>query len=716
MKHRGTAMKWRRAAALALALTGATALWGRAQAQEASDPWRIDTYYENDTHMRGRDAQGEFQGLSKFRNTLQVEADKKLANGWAFHGILRGTYDGVYDLNSGRFGARAGSSSAADVRIANTAGPVYQAGVLAGALPPLPSVHYGSTVPYGGGVGYTVVDAIEAGAGLPNLGGPAGGPGFNKFIDPNYANLATPPASYGSGAGLMVLGQHWHTINNSGVEFAVPVRPCDTDHRGCRDFGGYGDLSLQELRDPEFNGRLDFLRELYVKNTYDLGNGQDLFLKLGRQQVVWGRTDLFRVLDVINPVDYSRNNIYDELQDIRIPMWIAQGEYRMGGAGFMQENNLQVIWNFDKFRPNNLGQCGTPNAILDADCFFRGMANLWDSGGTVGNFAGLSPPGTPAPNQGPWFATNFGPHQIGIRNVNLRPMNIANSQIGMKYEGVAKDGLSFSLNALSYVSQLPSLRAFNNGPINPFTGLVGNLIGPAAGVPVSKLIAFDVYYPRVNLIGGSMDLAWDWAKAAVRVEGAYTAGEEFPNSLKPQLYSSNNVFRSVIGIDRPTFIPFISRSRTTLISGQLFFQHIFDHQLQYGPGGPVGMPDWENNAIATVLIKAFLVNDRVSPQLITAHDFRAQATVMSPQVDWILSDNLKLSIGGNFKIGSSDNWTFDDCRSCNPYPPFTTYVGQQLVPNSNGVAGFEPLGRFRAGPIGAAWRENEIYFGLRYKL
>lgn len=703
-------------ALVALALMARAAVAEEAAAAEATDPWRVDTYYENDTHMRGRDAQGQFQGLSKFRNTLQVEADKKLSGGWAFHGIFRGTYDGVYDLNSSRFGPKAGSSSAADVRIANTAGPVYQAGVTAGALPPLPAVHYGSTVPFGGGVGYTVVDAIEAGAGLPNLGGPAGGPGFNKFIDPNYANLNTPPAVYGSGAGLEVLGQHWHTINNSGVEFAVPVRPCDFDRRGCRDFGGYGNLDLQHLRDPEFNGRLDFLRELYLKNTYDLGSGQELFLKLGRQQVVWGRTDLFRVLDVINPVDYSRNNIYDELQDIRIPMWIAQGEYRMGGGSFMQERNLQLVWNFDKFRPNNLGQCGTPNVILDADCFFRGMAMLWDQGGTVANFAGLSAPGTPAPNAGPWFATNFGPNQIGIRNVHLRPMNLANSQIGAKFEGVVKDGIDFSLNALSYVSQLPSLRAFNTGAVNPFTGMNGNLIGPAAGVPVSKLIAFDVYYPRVNLIGGSADLAWDWAKAAVRLEGAYTAGEEFPNSLKPQLYSTNNVFRSVIGVDRPTFIPFISKTRTTLISGQLFYQHIFDHQLEYRVAGPIGMPDWEDNFIATVLVKAFLMNDRVSPQFIMAHDFRAQATVMSPQVDWLVSDRLKLTFGGNFKVGSSDNWTFDDCRSCNPYPPFTTYVGQQLVPNSNGVGGFEPLGRFRSGPVGAAWRENELYFGLRYQL
>ena len=63
---------------------------------------------------------------------------------------------------------------------------------------------------------------------------------------------------------------------------------------------------------------------------------------LGKQQVVWGRTDLFRVLDVINPVDYSRNNIYDELQDIRIPMWIAQGEWRMGASESMQERKVSV--------------------------------------------------------------------------------------------------------------------------------------------------------------------------------------------------------------------------------------------------------------------------------------------------------------------------------------------------------------------------------------
>ncbi len=677
------------------------------------EPWKVDVIYENDTRMRGKDNTGHRVGLSKFRNTIQVEADKKAGDGWGLHGVLRGSWDGVYRLNKDEYGKEAGSKTAADVQIANTAGPVAAAVGLG-----VPPVHLGATVPFGGGVGYTVVDAIQAGAGLPNLGGPAGGPGINRFIDPNYANLATPPAQYGSGAGLQVLGQRWNNTG-SGVSFAVPVRPCDVDSRGCRDFGGYGDKKLSELEAPEFNNRLDFLREIYAKKLFNLGDNTDFFLKVGKQQVVWGRTDLFRVLDVINPVDYSRNNIYDELQDIRIPMWIAQGEWRFGGSGAMQERNLQVVWNFDKFRPNNLGQCGTANAILDAGCFFRGMANLWDNGGTVANFAGFSAPGTPAPVNGVWFATNFGPNQIGIRNVHLPDWSLSNTQLGMKFEGVTQSGLNFSVNALTYRSQLPSLRSINTAATNPFTGASGNsspFSGPAQGIPTTHLIAFDVYYPRVNLIGGSMDFQVEAAGAAIRLEGALTQGEEFANTARPELYSKNKVWRSVIGIDRPTFLPFINPHRTTLLSAQLFWQHIFNHELTDAAGGPVGMPDWKDNMIGTLLIKGFMMNDRVSPTLILARDFKAKAWAIAPSVEWNVTNDLKVTVGANYK-GRDDQstWNFDDCRSCNPYAPYTTYVGQSFNPGSAGLGGIEPLGRFRAGPIGAAWKENEIYITARYK-
>ncbi len=77
------------------------------------------------------------------------------------------------------------------------------------------------------------------------------------------------------------------------------------------------------------------------------------------------------------------------------------------------------------------------NVALDAGCFFRGMRTLWDYGGTVSNFASVGPD--------TYLATNFGPGQIGLANVNLPKWSLANTQIGAKFEGVTMGRLNFSL-------------------------------------------------------------------------------------------------------------------------------------------------------------------------------------------------------------------------------------------------------------------------------
>lgn len=633
--------------AAALSASFATQVWGNdlPSMGDEDSPWQVNTTYEN--HTVGR----ERIGLAKFRNTLQSELDKKVGNGWAIHSTLRGSWDGVYRLNSSEYGKDAGGSIQLEDMLGN------------------------GSVAHGAGWGaasYPVPAPPGLASGYPN--------------NPN--------------SGLRVLGDRWNSPEG-GVTFGVPVRPCDVDSRGCRDFGGYGNQSLQELESPEFNKRWDFVRELYAKNTFSLGGGQNLFVKVGKQQVVWGRTDLFRVLDVINPVDYSRNNIYDELSDIRIPMWIAQAEYRMGASDSMQDRNFQIVWNFDQFRASNLGQCGSPNVMLDAGCLFRGLANLWDNGGTASNFGAAA--------AGLGFATNFGPHQIGIRNVNLPAWSLANTQIGAKYEGVTASGLSFSVNALHYRSQLPSLHAFNYSP---------ELVNPATGVPgaekAQKLIAFDMHFPRLNMLGGSLDFQIPEAGAAVRMEGAMTWGEEFANTMRDELYSKHRVFRSVIGIDRPTFIPFISESAATLISAQLFYQHIFGYESEERPLGRIGMIDWKDNFIGTLLIRGSLRNGTLSPQLVFAHDFSAQASAIAPQIEWNYSNDLKFTIGANYKLAEGrDRWKADDCRGCASYPQFA--IPGQAPGYNLGMSGMEPLGRFRAGPIGTAWKENDIFLRVNYK-
>lgn len=638
-------------------------------------------------------------GISKARSGFQLEGLKFVGDVGPFsnvsvNGIMRISYDAVYDLNDDEYGDNAGGAAFLNsYGLANIGAPT-RVPVNGNGLGPADGLSVGN---------FAVINILGprveeiTGAPTGTFSGPGGMLSGNTFVD-SYANNPN--------VGMITLGDHLRD-HADGVAFGVPVRPCDTDGRGCID--DYMDADKNELASPEiFSDRADWLRELYVDATL-LGSGDnEINFRLGKQQVIWGRTDLFRVLDVINPVDYSRNNIYDELEDIRIPMWMLKTDFRFGATGPFDDFNMQVVWNFDKFRPNNLGQCGTPNVILDAGCFFRGMKNLWDNGGTVANFAPFDPAD---PSLG-LLATNFGPQTIGIRNVELPSWSLSNTQLGFKVEGVKGD-FGWSVNALTYRSQLPSLRAGNVEVVNPFVG------GEAQ--THDYLIAFDVAFPRVNLLGASVDYYSQAIDTVFRVEVAGTQGEEFANTLRPELYSESDVVRFVIGADKNVFIRPLNKDRAFLISGQIFGQHLLDHEVAQATLGEVGMPDWEKNYIATLLIKGWWMNDRLSPQLIMAHDFRAGATVVSPSVDWLISDNWQMVLTANYKTGGSDH-KFDDCRLCNPFGPFTTSIpglpehgADGLTAGSAGLTGYEPLGRFRSGPLGMAEKEDEIQIAIRYR-
>jgi hypothetical protein len=453
------------------------------------------------------------------------------------------------------------------------------------------------------------------------------------------------------------------------------------------------DADKRDLTSPEFTDRADAIREAYMDATLPLGNGDEIGFRIGRQQVVWGRTDLFRVLDVVNPVDFSAQNIYEELEDARIPMGMLNMEYRAGAGKIFQDLNFQFLWKFEQARPSTLGQGGATYAILGAGNFFRAMGNCWVNGCTVGNFPG------------PGVAVTFGPNQIGIRQANTPNWEVDETDVGVRMEGVYK-GVGFSANALYYNSHLPSLRG----------GIVSqDPFSPASGV-FPYALAFDIDFPRILLLGGSADFYVDKIKSAFRVELAWTTGEEFANGLRTRLFSESNVMRYVIGWDRPTFIPFLNKNRAFLLSAQLFGQHLLNHELEQRPFGKVGIPDWEDNWVATFLFQGFYHHDFIQPRVLMAYDVRAQAGTVGPQVDWLVNDNWRLTVGANIKLGTGAR-AFDDNRTAVPYPSLGSILsgGTPFTAGSQGLGGFEPLGRFRSGPIGMAQREDEIQVTLRYR-
>jgi len=74
------------------------------------------------------------------------------------------------------------------------------------------------------------------------------------------------------------------------------------------------------------------LREFYIETR--IGRS---FLTLGKQQIVWGKADGLKVLDVVNPQNW-REFILDDFDESRIPLWAVNTEIPIANI------TLQLLW------------------------------------------------------------------------------------------------------------------------------------------------------------------------------------------------------------------------------------------------------------------------------------------------------------------------------------------------------------------------------------
>lgn len=100
-----------------------------------------------------------------------------------------------------------------------------------------------------------------------------------------------------------------------------------------------------EPGEPHRPNRSDLSRRLFVGDNIDVELREayidtemgETFLRLGKQQVVWGQADGLKVLDVLNPRSL-REFILGDFEDSRIPLWTINAEIPIGDAF------LQLLW------------------------------------------------------------------------------------------------------------------------------------------------------------------------------------------------------------------------------------------------------------------------------------------------------------------------------------------------------------------------------------
>jgi hypothetical protein len=98
------------------------------------------------------------------------------------------------------------------------------------------------------------------------------------------------------------------------------------------------------------------LREIYV--DFEAFQSR-LWMRVGKQTIVWGKTELFRNQDQWNPVDIAIGPLAS-LEESRIALLAVRGIWSFYEVGPFQDVRLELVSLFDKFEPADLGRCGEP--------------------------------------------------------------------------------------------------------------------------------------------------------------------------------------------------------------------------------------------------------------------------------------------------------------------------------------------------------------------
>src|SRR4030042_3562159 len=107
----------------------------------------------------------------------------------------------------------------------------------------------------------------------------------------------------------------------------------------------YGPKVFKDVRNQNKNEIDDFKKDADVWEAYvDYTKGPGFF-RIGRQNLSWGETDVFRLLDRMNPLDDTFGGSFEDLDDRRIPIWMARGTYNFGNVGPISSLSVEGFLN-----------------------------------------------------------------------------------------------------------------------------------------------------------------------------------------------------------------------------------------------------------------------------------------------------------------------------------------------------------------------------------
>jgi len=387
-----------------------------------------------------------------------------------------------------------------------------------------------------------------------------------------------------------------------------------------------GPQAFRDVREVDKENIDNFKQSYDLWECYmDLSRGP-VFFRFGRQNLSWGETDVFRLLDSINPLDNTFGGPFEDLDDRRIPLWMLRGSLNFGNLGPIKSLTLDAFW-----VPGN-----------------------WDA-----SVAPWAPKGTA-------YSAPLSEDLARFLHFEYPAKVMDSSRWGFRLQGMAG---SMNLAVAHYRTylDLPALRAV----IEPGIPLLTSL----------DQMAFEVSYHPVHITGGSLnyweprtntvirgEVAWFWNEPVFipeeNISVLYGPTLPLPDPvldlaavlfgidirdlglnglpLNPEsgTIPEKNILRFMIGLDRQMWIRSLNKTNMFFVSLQYFGQWVPDYddrmkqplQLHPNPVDFAGLRELESTF--TFLMSTMYRKGTLNPQIALAYDVRG-AWLIQPSLNYI---------------------------------------------------------------------------------
>jgi hypothetical protein len=496
------------------------------------------------------------------------------------------------------------------------------------------------------------------------------------------------------------------------------------------------------------------LREAYFDIRW-FWHGQN-WLRLGKQQVVWGKADFFRLQDTVNNVDFAQHFNVEPFEDTRIPNWAASLQHRFGDIGPARDVALTGVWNFDYFTPVGLGQGGQPWAYSFGQAI-RSFSFTGDTFEHLFNSPGAGGYGNPTPGSTYFnFIHGLQPGnyaQFGLHSFSVPAYNFSNMGYGAKLDWenetpqirfaltdfFGEGDPNFRFNevnmapGLSTPAQFATLgNCLNAQGVNHLPTGVGDTyfvlhpnshLGRCArqlGMTNYQLMETfgadgqsTVAFHKANTLGLSFDYFEPESGLVIRAESSWTHNALINDTTSFDWTANNDILQWVIGADSQFFMRLLNPDRTFFGSMQVF--------AHYDPGahsiGRIGDTNRLSSYIFTAFIQTHYYRDQVIPLIFAAEDTKGTDGEIGGNVEWLLNDHWSTQVGFTAFVGKANVFDLSYDTAVHPACGAPTFGGRPHPPCTHNEAAYtEQVFGLAQEPIGALRNVyDEIWTRLRYR-